>query len=142
MPSELEYRYPGPRPRTKEAAIVMLCDAVESAARAMTEPTPARIDATVRAIASKRLMDGQFDECEITLREINTVVDTVSRTLASIYHGRIAYPTLGGPAPAPSASSAGGVLPATMGGSAGGNAESGSGSRQALAGLTTRIGAR
>ena len=94
VPSELEYRYPGPKPRTKEAAIVMLCDAVESAARAMGDPTPARIDATVRAIANKRLMDGQFDDCDLTLRELNIIVEAVSRTLASIYHGRIAYPTL------------------------------------------------
>ena len=97
-PTELEYRYPGPKPRTKEAAIIMLCDAVESASRAMTDPTPARIEATVRAIANKRLMDGQFDDCDLTLRELNIIVETVSKTLASIYHGRIAYPSL--PAPA------------------------------------------
>lgn len=94
-PTELEYQYPGPRPRTREAAIIMICDAVESATRAMADPTPARIDALVRAIATKRLMDGQFDECELTLRELNTIVEAVSKTLASIYHGRIAYP--GGP---------------------------------------------
>jgi len=92
VPSELEYRYPGPRPRTREAAILMICDAVESAARAMADPTPSRIDATVRAIANKRLMDGQFDECDLTLRELNVIVETVTRTLTSIYHGRIQYP--------------------------------------------------
>ena len=91
-PTEMEYRYPGPRPRTKEAAIVMICDAVESAARAMADPTPSRIDTLVRAIATKRLMDGQFDECDLTLRDLNKIVEAVSRTLASIYHGRIAYP--------------------------------------------------
>ena len=91
-PTEIEYRYPGPRPRSREAAIIMLCDAVESAARAMADPTPSRIDALVHAIASKRLMDGQFDESEITLRDLNTIVEAVSKTLASIYHGRIAYP--------------------------------------------------
>jgi cyclic-di-AMP phosphodiesterase PgpH len=96
-PSELEYRYPGPKPRTKEAAIIMLCDAVESAARSMTDPTPSRLDATVRAIANRRLMDGQFDECDLTLRELNTIVETVSKTLASIYHGRIAYPSMASP---------------------------------------------
>ena len=92
-PSEIEYRYPGPKPKTKEAAIIMLCDAVESASRAMADPTPARIDATVRAIANKRLMDGQFDDCDLTLRELNVMVGAVSKTLAAIYHGRIAYPT-------------------------------------------------
>lgn len=92
-PAELEYRYPGPKPKIKEAAIVMLCDAVESASRAMADPTPSRIEAMVRAIATKRLLDGQFDECDLTLRELNTIVEAVSKTLASIYHGRIAYPT-------------------------------------------------
>lgn len=92
-PNELEYRYPGPKPHMKEAAIVMLCDAVESASRAMADPTPSRIDAMVRAIATKRLLDGQFDECDLTLRDLNIIVDSVSKTLASIYHGRIAYPT-------------------------------------------------
>lgn len=91
-PSEMEYRYPGPKPRSKEAAIIMICDAVESAARAMADPTPSRIDALVRAIATKRLMDGQFEECDLTLRELNLIVEAVSRTLASIHHGRIAYP--------------------------------------------------
>ncbi len=102
-PTELEYRYPGPRPRTKEAAIIMICDAVESAARAMADPTPSRIETLVRAIATKRLMDGQFDECDLTLRELNLIVESVSRTLASIYHGRIQYP--GEPSSAPSSGS-------------------------------------
>ncbi len=91
-PSEIEYRYPGPKPRTKEAAIIMVCDAVESASRAMADPTPARIEALVRAVASRRLADGQFDECDLTLRELNIIVETTAKTLASIYHGRIAYP--------------------------------------------------
>lgn len=93
LPAEIEYRYPGPKPRTKEAAIIMLCDTVESASRTMADPTPARIDQLVRGIANKRLMDGQFDECDLTLRELNLIVETVSKTLASIYHGRIQYPS-------------------------------------------------
>lgn len=93
VPAEIEYRYPGPRPRTKEAAILMVCDAVESASRTLGDPTPSRIDQLVRSIANKRLMDGQFDECDLTLRELNVIVETVSKTLASIYHGRIQYPT-------------------------------------------------
>lgn len=100
-PDEIEYRYPGPKPRSKEAAILMLCDAVESTARTMADPTPSRIDATVRAIATKRLMDGQFDECDLTLRELNIIVETVSKTLAAIYHGRIAYPSGPPERPAP-----------------------------------------
>ncbi|MBX3361122.1 MAG: hypothetical protein KF705_06740, partial [Phycisphaeraceae bacterium] len=57
----------------------------------LVEPTPSRIDALVRAIATKRLTDGQFDECDLTLRELQLIVDSVSKTLASIYHGRISY---------------------------------------------------
>lgn len=90
-PSEFEYRYPGPKPRTKEVAILMIADAVESATRTLAEPTPSRIDALVRAIANARLMDGQFDECDLTLRELQQIVESVSKTLASIYHGRISY---------------------------------------------------
>jgi putative nucleotidyltransferase with HDIG domain len=93
LPEEIEYRYPGPRPRTKEVAILMLADAVESATRTMTEPTPGRIDALVRAIANKRLMDGQFDECELTLRDLQTIVESISKSVASIYHGRVLYPS-------------------------------------------------
>jgi putative nucleotidyltransferase with HDIG domain len=93
LPQEIEYRYPGPKPRTKEVAILMLADAVESATRTMTEPTPSRIDALVRAIASKRLLDGQFDECDMTLRELQTVSDSISKSVASIYHGRVLYPS-------------------------------------------------
>lgn len=92
VPDEFEYRYPGPKPRSKEVAIVMIADAVESAARAMNDPTPTRIDALVRSIANKRLLDGQFDDCELTLRELNMIVESVSRTLTSMHHARIQYP--------------------------------------------------
>ncbi|MFG0306268.1 MAG: HD family phosphohydrolase [Phycisphaerales bacterium JB040] len=91
LPSELDYRYPGPRPRTKEVAIVMLADAVESATRSLPEPTPSRIDALVRDFANRRLMDGQFDDCDLTLRELNTISDSISKSVASIYHGRVSY---------------------------------------------------
>lgn len=91
-PADTEYRYPGPRPRSKEAAILMLCDAVESATRAMTDPTPARIESLVRSIADKRLADGQLDNCNLTLREVREVEDAIIRTVCSVYHGRVAYP--------------------------------------------------
>lgn len=92
MPNEFEYRYPGPRPRTREAAILMVCDATESAARAMSDPTPGKLDTLVRAIAEKRLADGQFDDCELTLKDLHAIVESVSRTLAGMYHARVAYP--------------------------------------------------
>ncbi|MEL7474326.1 MAG: HDIG domain-containing metalloprotein, partial [Planctomycetota bacterium] len=92
IPEELEYRYPGPRPQTKEVAMLMLADAVESATRAMPEPTPSRIDQLVRDLARKRLLDGQFDQCDLSFRELSLAVEAISKTVASIYHGRIAYP--------------------------------------------------
>jgi putative nucleotidyltransferase with HDIG domain len=91
-PAEIEYRYPGPKPRTREAAILMLCDGVESATRAMAEPTPSRIQQLVHAMAQKRLHDGQFDDSNLTLREIAVVEDALTKSLCAIYHGRIAYP--------------------------------------------------
>ncbi|NUQ67881.1 MAG: HDIG domain-containing protein [Phycisphaerales bacterium] len=92
MPNEFEYRYPGPRPRTREAAILMVCDATESAARAMSDPTPGKLDTLVRTIAEKRLADGQFDDCELTLKDLHAIVESISRTLAGMYHARVAYP--------------------------------------------------
>jgi hypothetical protein len=92
-PSETEYRYSGPKPRTKEAAILLLCDAVESATRAMSEPTPARIGALVREMAAQRLADGQFDESDLTLRELHIIEERLIKALCSVYHGRIAYPS-------------------------------------------------
>lgn len=93
IPDEFEYRYPGPKPRTREAAILMVADAVESATRSLAEPTPSRIDALVRSIANKRLLDGQFDDCDLTLRDLSAIAESISRSVAAIYHGRIVYPS-------------------------------------------------
>lgn len=90
--SESEFRYPGPKPKTKEAAIVMLGDAAESACRTLTDPTPAKVETLVHNIAMKRLQDGQFDECDLTLRELSHIEDALSKSLAAHHHGRIAYP--------------------------------------------------
>ncbi len=91
-PSESEFRYAGPKPRTKEAATVMLADAVESAVRTLPEPTPTKIEAAVHNIAMKRLQDGQFDQSDLTLRELSRIEASMVKTLAAQYHGRIAYP--------------------------------------------------
>ncbi len=91
-PAEFDYRYPGPKPRTKEAAILMLADAVESATRTLREPTPSRIESLVEQLANKRLTDGQFDECDLTLKELHKVCESISKSVASIYHGRVQYP--------------------------------------------------
>ncbi len=91
-PAEAGFRYPGPRPQTKEAAIVMLADTVEGVVRALTEITPTKIETVVHNMAMKRLQDGQFDECELTLRELSRIEDLLSKSLAAHHHGRIAYP--------------------------------------------------
>ncbi|MHC4627179.1 MAG: HDIG domain-containing metalloprotein, partial [Planctomycetota bacterium] len=91
-PAESEFRYPGPKPRTKEAAIVMLVDTSESAVRSLAEVTVTKIEAVVHNMAMKRLQDGQFDECDLSLRELSQIEASISKTLAAHYHGRIAYP--------------------------------------------------
>lgn len=90
---EIEYRYPGPKPQTKEAAILMIADAVESASRAMPEKSPTRIEQLVRAIGQKRLLDGQFDECDLTLRELHQVEDSIIKSLNAMHHARVSYPS-------------------------------------------------
>ncbi len=92
-PSETEFRYAGPKPRTKEAAIVMLADTVEGATRSLSEVTPTRIEAVVHNMAMKRLQDGQFDECDLSLRELHLIEKSMVKSLSAHYHGRIAYPT-------------------------------------------------
>lgn len=90
---ESEYRYPGPKPQSRESAIVMLCDGVEGSVRAMSEPTPARIEGVVRDIVRRRLLDGQFDECDLTFRELATIEKSLNKSLCALYHARIEYPS-------------------------------------------------
>lgn len=89
---ESSYRYPGPRPQTKESGVLMLADAVESASRSLVDPTPARIESLVREIAERKLDDSQFDESGLTLRELRTIENTMIKSLTAIYHGRVKYP--------------------------------------------------
>jgi len=89
---ENNFRYPGPAPQTKEAAVLMLADAVESAVRSLKDPAPSRIETVVRDIAERKLHEGQFDETNLTLRELRTVEDSLIRSLVAMYHGRIKYP--------------------------------------------------
>jgi putative nucleotidyltransferase with HDIG domain len=91
--SETQYRYPGPKPRSREVAILMVADAVESATRAMTEPNPSRVETLVHELTMKRLLDGQFTDCDLTMRELEKVERALMKTLLGIYHGRIAYPS-------------------------------------------------
>ena len=89
---ESDFRYPGPKPQTKEAAVLMLADAVESASRALVEPTPSRIESLVQDIGMKRLLDGQFDACGLTLQEVATINESLVKSLTAVYHGRVKYP--------------------------------------------------
>jgi hypothetical protein len=89
---ESSYRYPGPKPATKEAAVLMVADAVESASRALVEPAPSRIEALVHEIAMKRLLDRQFDECGLTLQELQEIEESLIKSLIAVYHGRVKYP--------------------------------------------------
>lgn len=89
---ESTYRYPGPMPQTKEAAVLMLADSVEGASRTLVDPTPKRIESLVRELAERRLRGGQFDESGLTLRELRTIERSMVKSLTSIYHGRLKYP--------------------------------------------------
>ena len=89
---EEDYRYPGPKPQTREAAILMLADAVEAAARTLTDPTPARIRGAVQKIINGIFVDGQLDECDLTLRDLHRIANSFARILAGIFHQRVDYP--------------------------------------------------
>ncbi len=89
---ESSFRYPGPKPQTREAGLLMLSDAVESASRTLTDPTSKRIESLVRDITLAKLLDGQFEESTLTLSEINQIQDSLTTSLISIHHTRIRYP--------------------------------------------------
>jgi len=89
---EADFRYEGPRPQSKEAALVMLADACEAAVRSLSRPNVNRIESTVRKVIRERLHDGQLDDCNLTLRDLNIVGDVFIRVLSSMFHSRIEYP--------------------------------------------------
>ncbi|WP_051360844.1 HD family phosphohydrolase [Desulfuromonas sp. TF] len=89
---ERDYRYPGPKPQTREAALIMLADAVEAASRTLTDPTAARIQGMVQKIINNIFIDGQLDECELTLKDLHNIAKSFNRILAGIFHHRIDYP--------------------------------------------------
>lgn len=89
---EEDYRYPGPKPQTKEAAIISVADSVEAAVRSMKQPTKEKIAALVKSIIRDRINDQQFSECDITLKELDIIEQTLCQTLNGIFHSRIEYP--------------------------------------------------
>jgi putative nucleotidyltransferase with HDIG domain len=91
-PTEEDYKYPGPKPQTRVAALVMMADAVEAASRVLTDPTPARIAALVDRIINHIFLEGQLDECELTLKDISLIKMHFSFILTGILHKRVDYP--------------------------------------------------
>ena len=89
---EKSFRYPGPRPRSRESGIISLADPVESASRALQKPTPAKVRAMIEEIVQGRLAEGQLDQCELSLRELAAVKECFAVTLRSMMHTRIDYP--------------------------------------------------
>lgn len=92
--NEDEFRYEGPKPQTKEAAIVMLADSVEAAVRSMQNRTHGRIEGLVRKILRDKLLDGQLDECDLTFKDLEQIAEAFLKVLSGIFHSRVEYPDL------------------------------------------------
>jgi len=90
--TEENYRYPGPKPQSRETAIVLLADSVEAATRSMDDTNPVKIEEVVRKVINNKFIDGQLDECNLTLKEIEMIAQTLTRVLSAMHHGRVKYP--------------------------------------------------
>lgn len=90
--AEENYRYSGPKPQTKEAGIILLADSLEAATRSLTNPTATRIKTLVKEIIQKNLENGQLDECDLTLKDLDKIGDSFSRILTGMFHSRVEYP--------------------------------------------------
>ena len=90
---ETSFRYPGPKPQTMETGVLMMADGAESICRTLVDPAPARIEHVVHELAMKRLLDGQFDDCGLTLRDLRIIEDSLVKSLTAVYHGRVKYPS-------------------------------------------------
>jgi putative nucleotidyltransferase with HDIG domain len=90
--NEQDYRYPGPKPQSREAALIMLADAVEAAGRTLSNPTSARIQGMVQKIINKIFIDGQLNECDLTLKDLHKIAKSFNRILVGIFHQRVEYP--------------------------------------------------
>lgn len=91
LPEE-DFRYEGPKPQSKEAALVMLADSVEAAVKSLPKPTPSKVEAVVQKIIRERLDDGQFDECNLTLKDLTKIKNSFLKVLGGLFHNRIEYP--------------------------------------------------
>ena len=86
-----DYRYPGPRPQTREAGLVMLADVTEAASRTLSNPTPSRIQGLVQTLINNIFSDGQLDDCDLTLRDLHSIAKSFNKILTGIHHHRIEY---------------------------------------------------
>ena len=90
--SETEYRYPGPRPRSRELGVVLLADQIDAAARSLDEPTPSRLRGVIKQLIEKRVLDGELDDSHLTLKDLAAIRDAFIPILMGLFHGRISYP--------------------------------------------------
>jgi putative nucleotidyltransferase with HDIG domain len=90
--TEVDFRYPGPKPQTKEAGIVMLADAIEAASKTLSDPTPDRIQWLTQKIVNKIFSDGQLDDCELTLKDLHAITRSFNKVFEGMYHQRVDYP--------------------------------------------------
>ncbi len=89
---ERDYRYHGPKPQSREAALIMLADAVEAASRTLTDPTPARVQGMVQKLINNIFIDGQLNECDLTLKDLNLIAKSFNRVFSGSFHHRVDYP--------------------------------------------------
>ncbi len=89
---EQDYRYPGPKPQTKETGIMMLADAVEAAVRTIEDPTPQRLEAAIGELIKKRFEEGELDDCPLTLKDLTKIKAAFLSVLVGVYHSRVRYP--------------------------------------------------
>ena len=88
------FRYEGPRPRSREAAVVMLADTIEAAARALPDPDPEKIDALIHKLVRAKMTDGQLDESELTFADLERICRAFQSVLSGVFHERIEYPDI------------------------------------------------
>ena len=91
---ESDFRYPGPKPQTKEAAVINIADSAEAAVRSMSNPTKETIETFIHQLINSRMTDGQFDECTISIKELKLVEKSICEGLIGTFHSRIEYPSL------------------------------------------------
>jgi len=91
-PTREDFSYDGPKPTSKESAVVMLADSAEAAVRALSKPTPGRIEGVIRKVIKDRLNDNQLEKCDLTLKNLDTIADIFTKILTGVFHPRIEYP--------------------------------------------------